>query len=72
MQIFSLFMFLGIFTSFLIPETKRLTLEQLSGEEDTPGVVHEPVIPQEKGSPNGTEAGEEATKVPTETHTTAI
>jgi hypothetical protein len=33
MQIYSLFMFLGIFTTLLIPETKRLTLEQLSGEE---------------------------------------
>jgi MFS transporter, PHS family, inorganic phosphate transporter len=34
MQIYSLFMFLGIFTTFLIPETKRITLEQLSGEYD--------------------------------------
>ena len=32
MQIFALFMFLGIFTSLLIPETKRKTLEQLSGD----------------------------------------
>ncbi|CAI7658661.1 hypothetical protein N7533_000098 [Penicillium manginii] len=32
MQIFALFMFCGIFTSFLIPETKRKTLEELSGE----------------------------------------
>lgn len=31
MQIFALFMFCGIFTSFLIPETKRKTLEELSG-----------------------------------------
>jgi len=30
MQIFALFMFCGIFTSFLIPETKRKTLEELS------------------------------------------
>lgn len=30
-------MFCGIFTSFLIPETKRKTLEQLAGEvEGTP------------------------------------
>lgn len=34
MQIYSLFMFLGIFSTFLIPETKRLTLEKLSGEYD--------------------------------------
>jgi PHS family inorganic phosphate transporter-like MFS transporter len=37
MQIFALFMFLGIFTTMLIPETKRKTLEQLAGEvEGTP------------------------------------
>lgn len=32
MQIYAAFMFFGIFTSFLIPETKRKTLEQLAGE----------------------------------------
>jgi len=32
MQIFALFMFLGLFTTVLIPETKRKTLEQLAGE----------------------------------------
>lgn len=37
MQIYALFMFLGIFTTFLIPETKRKTLEELAGEvEGTP------------------------------------
>jgi PHS family inorganic phosphate transporter-like MFS transporter len=37
LQIFALFMFCGIFTSLLIPETKRKTLEQLAGEvEGTP------------------------------------
>jgi PHS family inorganic phosphate transporter-like MFS transporter len=34
MQIYSLFMFLGIFTTLLIPETKRMTLEKLAGEYD--------------------------------------
>lgn len=34
MQIYSLFMFLGIFTTLLIPETKRKTLEELAGEWD--------------------------------------
>jgi len=34
MQIYSAFMFAGIFTSFLIPETKRKTLEDLAGEYD--------------------------------------
>ena len=32
MQIFALFMLMGLFTSFLIPETKRKTLEELAGE----------------------------------------
>jgi PHS family inorganic phosphate transporter-like MFS transporter len=32
MQIFSAFMFAGIFTTLLIPETKRKTLEDLAGE----------------------------------------
>jgi MFS transporter, PHS family, inorganic phosphate transporter len=32
MEIFALFMLCGIFTSFLIPETKRKTLEELAGE----------------------------------------
>ncbi|KAJ6023860.1 hypothetical protein N7540_004657 [Penicillium herquei] len=32
MKIFCLFMFCGIITSFLIPETKRLSLDQISGD----------------------------------------
>ena len=32
MQIYAFFMFVGIFTTLLIPETKRKTLEQLAGE----------------------------------------
>lgn len=32
LQIFALFMFCGIFTTLLIPETKRKTLEELAGE----------------------------------------
>ena len=37
MQIYAAFMFAGIFTSLLVPETKRKTLEQLAGEvEGTP------------------------------------
>jgi MFS transporter, PHS family, inorganic phosphate transporter len=35
LQIFALFMLCGVFTSFLIPETKGLTLEELSGEPPT-------------------------------------
>ena len=33
MQIFAFFMFCGIFVSFLVPETKRLSLEVLAGEQ---------------------------------------
>lgn len=33
LQIYAFFMFLGIFTTLLIPETKRRTLEEISGEE---------------------------------------
>jgi len=32
MEIFALFMLCGIFTTLLIPETKRKTLEELAGE----------------------------------------
>lgn len=32
MQIYALFMFMGIFTTLCIPETKRKTLEELSGD----------------------------------------
>jgi len=35
LQIFALFMLCGLFTSFLIPETKGLTLEELAGEPPT-------------------------------------
>jgi hypothetical protein len=34
MQIFALFMLLGFFLSWLIPETNNRTLEDLSGEND--------------------------------------
>lgn len=40
MEIFALFMLCGLFTSFLIPETKRKTLEELAGE--VPGYVFPP------------------------------
>jgi len=37
MQIFALFMLCGVFTSLLIPETARKTLEELAGEWDHDG-----------------------------------
>ena len=57
MQIYSLFMFLGIFTTLLIPETKRLTLEKLSGEYD---MSDEPVGGADVAVPKpGSEGGQE-------------
>ena len=42
MQIYALFMLLGIFFTALIPETKRKTLEELAGE--VPGTaMYDPV-----------------------------
>jgi hypothetical protein len=38
MQIFALFMLCGCFTTLLIPETKRKTLEELAGE--VPGTAN--------------------------------
>ena len=38
MEIFALFMLCGIFTTLLIPETKRKTLEELAGE--VPGTAN--------------------------------
>ncbi len=34
LEIYSLFMFLGIFSTMLLPETARKTLEELCGEDD--------------------------------------
>lgn len=34
LEIYALFMLLGCFTTLLIPETKRKTLEELCGEDD--------------------------------------
>ncbi|OTB06363.1 hypothetical protein M426DRAFT_72390 [Hypoxylon sp. CI-4A] len=47
LEIYALFMLLGVFTTFFIPETKRKTLEELSGE-DLP-----PSAPVASGSSHG-------------------
>lgn len=71
MEIFALFMLCGIFTTFLIPETKRKTLEELAGE--VPGTAnydpvtagHERLNGEEaryRGGSSG-EGSEEVTKV---------
>ncbi|KAJ5633272.1 phosphate:H+ symporter [Penicillium lividum] len=41
MQIFALFMLCGVFTTLLIPETKRQSLESLAGEDPGDSVTHE-------------------------------
>jgi MFS transporter, PHS family, inorganic phosphate transporter len=46
MQIFALFMLLGFFLSWLIPETKGKTLEELSGEDEEEGVHRQPEVHQ--------------------------
>jgi PHS family inorganic phosphate transporter-like MFS transporter len=33
LKLFAFFMFTGIFSTLLLPETKKMTLEQLSNEE---------------------------------------
>ncbi|KAF2004901.1 inorganic phosphate transporter 1-6 /Pi cotransporter [Amniculicola lignicola CBS 123094] len=57
MQIFSAFMFFGIFTTLLIPETKRRTLEDLAqdwdmGEESITGQEHAIAAANNKTSNN--------------------
>ena len=47
LEIYALFMLLGCFTTLCIPETKRKTLEELSGE-DQPAP-----LPAPSGSSNG-------------------
>jgi len=58
MQIFSAFMFAGIFTSLLIPETKRRTLEDLAqdwdmGDESITGLEHAQAKHAGRGSDEG-------------------
>ena len=48
MEIYALFMLCGLFTTFLIPETKRKTLEELAGE--VPGTPEYNVANLNKGS----------------------
>ncbi|KAI9747526.1 MAG: acid phosphatase pho5 [Chaenotheca gracillima] len=59
MEIFALFMFCGIFTTLLIPETKRKTLEELAGEVpgtanyDPASAGHGIAAPTKTGSSDG-------------------
>jgi PHS family inorganic phosphate transporter-like MFS transporter len=52
MKIYAFFMLLGCFTTLLIPETKRKSLEQMSGEEDEVRVVeHSEQLNSSEGEP---------------------
>lgn len=51
LEIYSLFMFCGIFSTLLIKETKRKTLEELSEDDDY--VTHHHDLPSSSGSPSG-------------------
>jgi len=62
LEIFALFMLLGIFTTLLTPETKRLTLEQLAGEvpgtpQYDPALAGRPVARSGSGSEEEHEKG---------------
>jgi len=64
MQIFALFMICGLCTSFLVPETARKTLEELSGDEPAPASQLEG--PTEGEKENGAEEGaKEVTNIST-------
>lgn len=57
LEIYALFMFLGIFTTLLIPETKRKTLEELAGE--VPGTAnYDPVSAGHGTTGRGKTSGE--------------
>ncbi|KAE8553844.1 acid phosphatase pho5 [Talaromyces marneffei ATCC 18224] len=57
MQIFALFMLCGVFTTLLIPETKRKSLEELSGEnlywDSTPTLANQEKAAEEGLASNG-------------------
>jgi PHS family inorganic phosphate transporter-like MFS transporter len=61
MQIFSAFMFAGIFTTLLIPETKRRTLEDLAQDWDMgdESITGAPVAPKHTGNRSSDEAATE-------------
>jgi PHS family inorganic phosphate transporter-like MFS transporter len=58
MQIFSAFMFAGIFTTLLIPETKRRTLEDLALDWDmgNESITGAPAVPKHAGERSDDEA----------------
>ncbi|TKA65455.1 Repressible high-affinity phosphate permease [Friedmanniomyces simplex] len=64
LEIYALFMLCGVFTTLLIPETKRLTLEQLAGEvpgtpQYDPNMAGGRGVPAAVGGRNGSDPSEE-------------
>jgi len=57
MKIYAFFMLLGCFFTLFIPETKRLTLEQLSAEEADPasGITQEHMVESKRDGPDHNE-----------------
>lgn len=60
MEIYALFMLCGVFTTFLIPETKRKTLEELAGE--VPGTSNYDPANSGRAISNGSEGDGSAGK----------
>jgi len=65
MQIYSLFMFLGIGTTLLIPETARITLEKLAGEYDMgdESITGDPTILEKGTTGSGSDTAVKSTEV---------
>ncbi|PHH67327.1 hypothetical protein CDD81_91 [Ophiocordyceps australis] len=53
LEIYALFMLLGCFTTLLIPETARKTLEELSGEDDYASKPRTMMMNEREGSDDG-------------------
>lgn len=68
MEIFALFMLVGIFTTLLIPETKRKTLEELSGEDEYDNYAMDNHLDDKQHSPSSSLAQKERANVTTSSY----
>ncbi|CAJ2501935.1 Uu.00g047880.m01.CDS01 [Anthostomella pinea] len=53
LEIYALFMLLGVFTTLCIPETKRKTLEELCGEDDSAVAAPRAIVADESSASGG-------------------
>ena len=60
MKIYAFFMLLGCFFTLLIPETKRITLEQLAGEDTDTASRLAPIPESEKQDPLASNGSDKA------------